>query len=491
MHGPGVPRLMSQPQYGGGAESKLPIFTKLLYGLGEMAEGVKTATLETFLFFYYVQVVGLSGSLTGLALLIALLVDGVADPLIGDISDRVRTPIGRRHPWLYAAPLPLALFLFLLFTPPQGLGPWPLFGWLICFTVLSRLMQSFYFVPHMALGAELSTDFRERISVSGYRSIFAYIGRLASVAIAFSFFFRATPEFPNGQLNPAAYSPFALVCGLIVIGVILTSALGTQARVRQVMAAGGTNRQAHHGGNFLESLLKAFRIRAFTVYFTAILISYVLGGVQAALQIHLNTYYWRLPPKDIQTVLQFTVFGFMAGVLFARPLASRFDKKPVYVACMVTSVVVVALPILLAEAGLYPVADKGLLVIFLAANTFIASLIGGPAVVVSAAMLADVADLYELRFGGRSEGFLFGASAFTRKASMGVGGAIAGVALDLIHFPKSVPPEDVARADASKLAWLFGPGVLIFVFAAGILMWTYDLTRQKHDEVLRQLADKS
>lgn len=77
---------------------RLPYVTKLSYGLGEMAEGVKSAALETFLFFYYVQVVGLSGSMTGLALLVALLFDGLSDPVIGNVSDNFRSRWGRRHP---------------------------------------------------------------------------------------------------------------------------------------------------------------------------------------------------------------------------------------------------------------------------------------------------------------------------------------------------------------------------------------------------------
>lgn len=101
---------------------RLSIRTKLGYGLGEMAEGVKTATLVTFLFFYYVQVIGLQGSLVGLALLIALLFDGISDPLIGQLSDRIATRLGRRHPYLYLAPIPLAFALYMLFDPPAGLG---------------------------------------------------------------------------------------------------------------------------------------------------------------------------------------------------------------------------------------------------------------------------------------------------------------------------------------------------------------------------------
>ena len=285
---------------GGGPPGKLPVFTKLSYGLGEGAEGVKSATLETFLFFYYVQVIGLSGSLTGIALMIALVFDGIADPIIGQWSDRFRSSLGRRHPFLYAAPIPLAIFLVLLFSPPAGMGSTGLFLWMLTFTIASRFMQSIYFVPHMALGAELSPDYQERISVAGYRTIFSFIGRLASVAIAFTFFFRPTQDFPNGQMNPGAYQPMAIAAGVVVIVVIILSALGTQRRTQaayRVQLAEAPTPPI----NILASLANAFRVRTFTIYFVAVLINYILGGVQAALGVHLNTFYWRLPTGDLQT----------------------------------------------------------------------------------------------------------------------------------------------------------------------------------------------
>lgn len=465
---------------------RLSLATKLSYGLGEAAEGVKSAALETFLFFYYVQVVGLSGSLAGVALMIALLFDGIVDPAIGNLSDNLRTPLGRRHPLLYASALPLVAAMVMLFRPPAGMTQAATFAWLLGFTMLSRLMQSLYFVPHMALGAELSADFDERVSVSTYRTLFSFLGRMASLWVAFTLFFTSTPTHPNGQLNPAAYPPFALVVGSVAAGVILLSAAGTQRRaIRTYRAASGTSLSARSGG-LPYNLRTAFRVRSFALYFTAVLVSYILGGVQAALSIHLNTFYWRLSPDAIQFVLIANTVGFMTGALFARRLSNRFDKKPTYIACVVVSVLLIALPIVLEQAGLYPAGGVAL-TRCLAANGFVAGVTGGPAFVVAAAMLADVADDYELRFGTRCEGFLFGANAFTRKASLGVGGALAGVMLDLIGFPHGGGAA-VPREAAVRLAWIFGPGMLVFSLGAMVILSFYDISRARHAEILAGLA---
>jgi len=132
----------------------LPFHIKLFFGVGQIAEGLKNRTFETFLFFYYVQVLGLSPGLAGLAMLIAVISDAVTDPLVGTLTDGHRSRMGRRHPFMYGAAIPLGLLFILMFNPPDSLGEQGLFAWLTVGSVLARTALSFYHVPHMALGAE-------------------------------------------------------------------------------------------------------------------------------------------------------------------------------------------------------------------------------------------------------------------------------------------------------------------------------------------------
>ena len=82
---------------------------KLSYGVGQAAEGLKNASFAVFLFFYYTAVLGVSPTLVGAALFVALLFDAVTDPLAGYLSDRWRSRWGRRHPFMLAAAIPLAI----------------------------------------------------------------------------------------------------------------------------------------------------------------------------------------------------------------------------------------------------------------------------------------------------------------------------------------------------------------------------------------------
>lgn len=180
-------------------------------------------------YFYFSQILGLEATLAGAASVIALLFDAVTDPLVGWMSDRFQTKNwGRRHPFMLASALPLALFMYLLFISPSGLDQMELFYWLTLFSILVRVALTFYLVPGMSLGAELTTDYDERTAVTSYRYMFSsFIGPLV-ILIGLFFFFTPTPETPKGLFNVAAYPKFALLCAGMVIFVIVVSVFGTK-----------------------------------------------------------------------------------------------------------------------------------------------------------------------------------------------------------------------------------------------------------------------
>ena len=105
------------------------------------------------LLFYYQQLVGVDAALVGLAIAIALIVDAISDPVIGAWSDRLHSRWGRRHPMLFVAALPLDGGFVALFNPPADLTDFQGFCWLLVFGIFTRLAFTFYYIPHLALGA--------------------------------------------------------------------------------------------------------------------------------------------------------------------------------------------------------------------------------------------------------------------------------------------------------------------------------------------------
>jgi Na+/melibiose symporter-like transporter len=143
---------------------KLPLKTKLTFSSGSIQLAMVSAAGITTL-LYYNQVLGVSPSLCGTAFLIASIVDAVSDPLVGALSDRFRSRWGRRHPFMLLSALPFAVSIYFLYQPMGGLSTTGLFFWLTTFSVLMRLSYTFFNVPFLALGAELTDDYHERTSL--------------------------------------------------------------------------------------------------------------------------------------------------------------------------------------------------------------------------------------------------------------------------------------------------------------------------------------
>ena len=117
---------------------------RLIYAFGQLPEGIKSATFGFFLLFYYNQVLGLSGSMAGIAVFIALCLDALSDPVVGSWSDFTRSRWGRRHPFMYWSAIPFAASFYFLFVPPDGLSEFGLFMWLLVFAALTRTAMTFY-----------------------------------------------------------------------------------------------------------------------------------------------------------------------------------------------------------------------------------------------------------------------------------------------------------------------------------------------------------
>lgn len=146
--------------------------TKFFFGLGASADNAISWIFNVLGFLYYQQILGLPGSLAGIAVAIAIFVDAISDPVIGSISDRFKSKYGRRHPFIFAAPIPLAMCIFLIFNPPEAIvaSETILFVWFLTFTVILRTFQTIFAIPLLALGAELSDDYFERSKIMFYLS---------------------------------------------------------------------------------------------------------------------------------------------------------------------------------------------------------------------------------------------------------------------------------------------------------------------------------
>ncbi|MDG2304510.1 MAG: MFS transporter [Candidatus Binatia bacterium] len=464
----------------GPAVPPLTMATKLWYGIGQAAEGIKDHAFTAFLLFYYTQTLGLSGTLAGFALIIALVFDAVTDPLTGVLSDRLDSKWGRRHPFMYAAALPMAVTFYLVFAPPAGLSDGALFAWLTVFTVLTRASMTLYHVPHMSLGAELSTDYDERTQIVQLRSIGGSLGIAACTAVPALYYFRPTPDFPNGQLNPAVYPPFAFVFGILICVAIFVSALGTHNRVPYLPKPDGSASERNALSGIVHDMGELLELESFRALFFGTTTIFIALGLSAALGLYAATYFWKITMTEMLIGGACTALGGIVGFIVWPVVANRIDKKPTFVLGATIFIIFAAIPYLLKTAGLYPAeGSAGYLPVYYV-NQFLWTFGIIAAAITGGSMMADVTDEDECRNRRRREGVFFGASSFSAKCASGIGIMLAGMVVDYVGLVTDMAPEDVTPAMQANLGSVVGLTLLVLVSIGTVFFSRYKITREIH-----------
>ncbi len=467
---------------------------KFAYGVGQAAEGLKNATFSMFVLFYYNQVLALPATLAGLALFIALVFDAVTDPLAGSVSDNWRSRMGRRHPFMYASAVPLAIMFCLLFMPPDGLGEWGLFAWLTTFVVLTRASMTLYHVPHLALGAELSDDYTERTRIVSVRYFMNFVGYLLAYYLGFGLFFADTAEFPRGQFNTAAYAPFALVVAVLMAVTIIWSAWGTHSRIPFLPRAVGADERLTFREVFVRTFREmgqALKNRSFAWTFGGTLVIFVMVGTDSALNLYMFEYFWELSSREKLILMLLYPLGIMTGTALVPQLHRMVDKRHGITIGIVGWSSCQIIPIFLRFLGWLPENGTPELATTLTAIKFVQGIAAAQSLVSFHSMIADIADEHELTTGKRQEGIFFAAGSFASKTTTGLGSFLAGVGLDLINWPTGEHIQsaaDIPTHTLANLAMLYGPIVSGFAVVSVLLVVQCKMTRAQHDAVTVQLT---
>jgi Na+/melibiose symporter-like transporter len=466
---------------------RVPRRLKLFYSVGAAAEAIIGVAFNAFNFFFYTNVLGIPGTLAGLAITIALVFDAVTDPLVGAISDRWRSRLGRRHPFMFCAPIPVMACLFLIYSPPEGWNDFGLFAWLTVLTVTMRSTMTLFHVPHLALGAELSADFTERTRVMSMNTLLGAFGGFGIAFVAYSLFFAATPEYPNGLLNQAAYPMFAMYAALAGGSIMLASTILTMSVIpklpRNLASVGRFSPKT-----FISDMKSALSNRNYLMLLIGLTLVSALLGTRETIALHLNTYFWELLPEQIRYFIVFAFIAPIVGFLITARLHETFEKKPVMIGCVAGTVIFSSAPIVLRILGWFPENHSPALMPTLIIFYVLYATLILMASITAMSILADVADEHELNTGRRQEGIFYSARSFFAKASSGFGHLVAGIAIDVIEFPVGAQPGTVDAGKLFDLGMVDGPiaaipGIIAVFFYARI-----SLTRKRHAEIQTALA---
>ena len=469
---------------------QLTVKTKLAFGIGATGEAATNWIFSGITFFFYNQVLGLSGSLTGFAVLIAIISDAISDPVMGSISDRFKSKWGRRHPFMFFAPFPTVLAICLMFFPPDGLSNYGLFAWLIGTTIILRVSITLFAVPHLALGAELSEDYIERSRVMSYNNLLGYMGVIIMHIFAW---FLVFPNFSGqeiGQLNQAAYTPIVIFSTILIAVCILSSAYFTRDRIPYLKQPLDSTPKISPM-DLLQDIIGALGNRNYLRLVAGMFFITLLIGTHETLAIYMGTFFWELSPTQIGLLVINNILGFGLGFAITARLHQRFDKPVIMVVSVIVLSIFWSAAVNLRLLGLAPENSSTNLVIFIIFFGSITS-VGGSVLNISVmSALADIADEHELNTGVRQEGVFYAARTLFAKTSSGIGHVVAGLALDFINFPTNSKPGEISNETIFHLGLIDGPFAMIWGLIAAFFYARYKITKQSHQIIKADLQIKN
>lgn len=469
----------------------LPFRLKLVHGFGAVAFGVKDIGFSFFLLIYYNQVLGMEAALVSAALLIALLVDAVVDPIIGNLSDRTYTRWGRRLPWLYAAPIPLALAWIVLWSPPSGEAP--SFVGLLALAITVRTLLSACEVPSISLVPEITQDYNERTTLFRFRYLSGWMGGLLMMVLAYTVFMPG----PDGLLTADGYPAFGIFGAVLMALSVIGSAVGQHYLVAKLPA---TKPPPFSLKVAFSEIAEAFSERSFLIFAAGGLAAYISQGMTFSISNYLNLFVWQIDrpiapqlPQWFTGLLAYPVTLFLSVVLMffiVGPMHATLGKGRSAMIGALGSVTIGLTPFVLLLAGFWPepgttTSTLGLLAFLLFSNTM------GVVMMISAtSMIAEIVEAFEERTHRRAEGAFYSGNWLVQKCATGVGIFATGLIISASGLQADASPGAVPREVISTIILYFGAATTVLAGIAAFWLGRFPISREEHGERLIRLTQR-
>ncbi|MCH2170041.1 MFS transporter [Myxococcota bacterium] len=465
---------------------RLSVRTKAAYGVGATAEAAISIVFNSFNFLFYNNVLGLSGTLCGLAVTIAMVFDAISDPMIGSISDRFQSRFGRRHPFLYAAPIPMGICFFAIYAPPSSLEGFGLFAWFTVTTILLRTAQTFYHVPHLALGAEMTPEYGERSVLMSYNTIFALVGTSGFYYIAWSYF----GTLDDGTADRTGYMTLASAVAAFAIVVIFISAYFTRDQI-PLLSKPPDDLPRFSAQALLDEFRACLANHNYKMLLFGMIFLSATLGLHETLTAHIGLFFFELREDQIRFLALGAPPGLMIAAFLTPKLHVWFDKRETLMAGILGMTTAVSGPIVLRLLGWLP--ENGTPILFPILCALKGTSYAASAIMVISIMstLADVTDEHELVSGRRQEGVFFASRSFFSKLMSGLGHLLAGIAIDLIAFPVGVKSGEVAPDTLYRFGLVAGPITVIPALISLFFYARYRIDKIRHAEIRSELAART
>jgi GPH family glycoside/pentoside/hexuronide:cation symporter len=461
---------------------KLKLKEKIGYGFGDAASSMFWKIFGMYSLFFYTDVFGITAAAAGTMFLVARLWDSFFDVFVGIISDRTKSRYGKYRPFLLWFAIPFAVMGAITFFAPEFSQTGKLIYAYITYSLM-MIVYSLINVPYASLLGAISSDPKERNSLSSYRMSFAFIGSFVTFMLLqplIDFFSKTfgSNDATHALKSGMSTSPVGWVMGVGSIGIIcvvlfLFCFRWTKERVVQI--------ESEKNVSVKQDLKNLFHNAPWWILVATGLAALLFNAVRDSVAIYFFRDYVKSSYKMVGTGWDMTTVYFLVGqaanligVMIAPSVSAKYGKKRTYMIAVLIAGVL--------SVGFYFIPNN---ITWLLAFQFIISLFAGYVLPLLWSMFADIVDHQELITGRRATGLIFSSSSMSQKLGWALGSAMSGWILAIYKYAPAALVQSSETLFGEHIMISLMPAVCAVLAFVGMMF--YPLSDKKVKEISEQL----
>ena len=467
------------------ASQKVSLGEKFGYSLGDAAANLVFQMMIIFQLKFYTDVFGLDGAVAGSILMIASLSAIIVDPAVGILADRTSTRWGKFRPWVLWTIIPFGLFYVLAFYNP-GIQEKSLVAVYATISyILMMTAYSFNNIPYSSLGGVMTSNIKERTSITTIRFIAVTIAQFVVQGLTLPL----VDTFGKGNLQHGWVCTIGLFACIAMVLFVITF-LVTKERI-QPPPMQEVNIKEDIKITLSDVSWNSMALLTFALFITLAMWGSAMNFYfqynidQKSLQDFLGFFGLHIEQREAYS-MGFSIFNMVSAVVqfagvicLSRYLANKYGKKKVFMVCLSLTAFFTAL--------IYIPSPTDVSLIFVL--NILKSLAYAPTVPLLWAMIGDVADHIEYENYRRATGFCFSGITLALKVGLGFGGAIAGMIISMFGYvsggeayQNETAMEGIRIVSSIVPAILFGIGVVALYF--------YPISKEYNESMQEELAGR-
>lgn len=455
-------------------KTKLSFLNKFGYGIGGLGYSSMSNTLNSFIMFFSTAVMGISGSLVGVAIAISSLWDGVSDPLIGYLSDNTKNKFfGKRLGFMFFGIFVIAFLNICIWAMPATFPEWAKFLWLLFGMLAIESANTCFGTPYSALAIDMAPDYNEQSKIQGFKTVFNIIGMILPSVLMY-FFMSSISIGIQTSHTQSGYIKISLInSSLLLVFGLITIFSSLHFTKKHHIYTFAEKKSKFSFAELLSGYLTILKKKDFRAVILGYSFATIASSFLTSVGMHLFTYCYHFSSPQISITL-IALFG---GAIASQPLwiylSKRMDKKRALNFSLATIVFGVFLTMI---TFLFRTFISSSTMFYIAVPCLAFCGVGAGAMYsLPFSMYADVVTLEMFKTGQNNAGAYTGYFTFTYNLANSVALLLIGFLLDAIKFDSSQPVQ--AMSVQNGLGMIVFLGCSVFLALAIMVFSKFSIKR--------------